>query len=209
MMQAARFEGDGRIVIERCAEPVAGPGEVVLRVRACALCGSDLRPWRQGWPGSPGHEIMGVVDAPGHRVYASRIEESARAATNEFNRGFWLNKVFARMMRPALDRLQLKFASGQVYLDQAATACALERCRLANGKYPETLAALSPQFAKSIPTDVFSGEPLKYHRTDDGQYVLYSIGWNEKDDGGVIAMTKERTPHRITTEGDWVWPQYP
>jgi L-iditol 2-dehydrogenase len=72
MMRAARFEGGGRIVVERCAEPAAGPGEVVLRVRACALCGSDLRPLRQGWPVTPGHEIMGVVQAPGHRLHGRR-----------------------------------------------------------------------------------------------------------------------------------------
>jgi threonine dehydrogenase-like Zn-dependent dehydrogenase len=74
MMQAAKFEGNGRIVIERCAAPVAGPGEVVLRVSACALCGSEImRPLRQGWPMPPGHEIMGVVEAPGHRLDGRRV----------------------------------------------------------------------------------------------------------------------------------------
>ena len=72
MMRAARFEGEGRIVVESRAAPVAGPGEVVLRVRACALCGSDLRPYRQGWPLTPGHEVMGVVNAPAHRLHGRR-----------------------------------------------------------------------------------------------------------------------------------------
>jgi threonine dehydrogenase-like Zn-dependent dehydrogenase len=72
MMRAARFEGNGRIVVESRAAPVAEAGEVVLRVRACALCGSDFRPLRQGWPVTPGHEIMGVVAAPGHRLHGRR-----------------------------------------------------------------------------------------------------------------------------------------
>ena len=40
-------------------------------------------------------------------------------------------------------------------------------------------------------------------RTDDGQYVLYSIGWNEKDDNGV----ESRSAKGILDldRGDWVW----
>lgn len=72
MMRAARFLGEGRIVIEATTDPAPAPGEVLLRVSACALCGSDLRPLRQGWPVTPGHEILGVVDAPGHALHARR-----------------------------------------------------------------------------------------------------------------------------------------
>jgi len=39
---------------------------------------------------------------------------------------------------------------------------------------------------------------VKYHRTAEGRFVLYSVGWNEKDDGGV--------PGKTGLEGDWVWP---
>jgi hypothetical protein len=38
---------------------------------------------------------------------------------------------------------------------------------------------------------------LKYRRTNGGGYLLYSVGWDEKDDGGVAAQSRE--------EGDWVW----
>jgi threonine dehydrogenase-like Zn-dependent dehydrogenase len=72
MMHAARFLGEGRIAIEATPEPEPGPGEVLLRVSACALCGSDLRPLRQGWPVTPGHEILGVVEAPGHALHGRR-----------------------------------------------------------------------------------------------------------------------------------------
>ena len=72
MMRAARFAGEGRIVVEQRPDPEPGSDEVVLRVRSTALCGSDLRPWRQGWPCTPGHEIMGVVESPGHRLHGRR-----------------------------------------------------------------------------------------------------------------------------------------
>jgi L-iditol 2-dehydrogenase len=65
-MRAARFHGEGRISIEAVAPPRPGAGEVTLRVAACALCGSDLRPLQRGWPVTPGHEIAGRVDQPGH-----------------------------------------------------------------------------------------------------------------------------------------------
>ena len=44
-------------------------------------------------------------------------------------------------------------------------ACALERYRLANGQFPETLDALVPKFVAKLPTDVITGTPLKYRRS--------------------------------------------
>ncbi|PWS35616.1 alcohol dehydrogenase [Falsiroseomonas bella] len=65
-MKAARFAGEGRIEIIEAPAPRPTPGEVLLRVTSCALCGSDLRPLRSGWPVTPGHEILGRVEQPGH-----------------------------------------------------------------------------------------------------------------------------------------------
>jgi len=71
-MRHAKFLGEGRIEIGESAWPVPAGGEVLLRVRACSLCGSDLRPLKNGWPLTPGHEIAGVVDAPGHSLHGRR-----------------------------------------------------------------------------------------------------------------------------------------
>lgn len=71
-MKAARFEGEGRITIVQAPVPCPADGEVLLRVVTCSLCGSDLRPWRNGWPLTPGHEIMGVVEHPGHPQHGQR-----------------------------------------------------------------------------------------------------------------------------------------
>lgn len=62
-MKAAVYHGNGRIAIEERPEPVAGPGEIVVRMRACGLCGSDLMRWYQD-PRAPvvlGHEPVGEV----------------------------------------------------------------------------------------------------------------------------------------------------
>jgi L-iditol 2-dehydrogenase len=71
-MRAACFTGAGGIAIRDVPAPSAGEGEVLLRVSACALCGSDLRPLRLGWPVTPGHEIVGRVDQPGHAWHGRR-----------------------------------------------------------------------------------------------------------------------------------------
>ena len=71
-MRHARFVGEGRIEIGDAQWPVASSGEALLRVAACSLCGSDLRPLRNGWPVTPGHEIAGTVDQPGHHLHGQR-----------------------------------------------------------------------------------------------------------------------------------------
>jgi L-iditol 2-dehydrogenase len=71
-VKAARFSGAGAIAIADVPDPAPGDGEVRLRVAACALCGSDLRPLRQGWPVTPGHEILGRVEQPGHAWHGRR-----------------------------------------------------------------------------------------------------------------------------------------
>jgi L-iditol 2-dehydrogenase len=72
-MKFARFHGQGRITVEQGPEPVPGADELLVRVRACALCGSELRQWRNGWPVTPGHEVFGVIDAPTHPRNGERV----------------------------------------------------------------------------------------------------------------------------------------
>ncbi len=111
------------------------------------------------------------------------------------------------MLMPALGSCATKCARVQSSVDLARTAIALERYRLAHGEYPESLAVLAPQFIAKVPHDVIGGQPLKYRRTADKQFVLYSVGWNEKDDGGVVVIPKGSSQPKYD-EGDWVW-RYP
>jgi hypothetical protein len=116
-------------------------------------------------------------------------------------------KVQARMNLPAIANGVKRFATAQASVDLARVACALERYRLAHGEYPEMLDALAPQFIEKIPHDIINGQPLHYRRTEAGQFILYSVGWNETDDGGQIVFTKGGVV--VDREkGDWVW-QYP
>lgn len=65
-MRAARFLGNERIEIIDAPMPVPAPGEVLLKVAYCALCGSERRLYHGGFSLIPGHEVSGtVVDSNG------------------------------------------------------------------------------------------------------------------------------------------------
>jgi hypothetical protein len=139
-------------------------------------------------------------------VITSNSEELEKLGS-KFN--FFDHKFLSSLLLPAMGKIFQKTALCQTVVNQADISCALERYRLANGKLPETLDALAPKFIEKVPRDLIGGEPLNYRRKDDNHYVLYSVGWNEKDDGGVVVFGKgERAPMNIF-QGDWVWPEYP
>ncbi|MEV4100976.1 alcohol dehydrogenase catalytic domain-containing protein [Nonomuraea sp. NPDC049649] len=72
-MKVARFHAPGDIRIEDAPEPVAGPGELKIRVRNCSTCGTDAKIYKFGHhhirpPRVMGHEIAGEVVGTGERV---------------------------------------------------------------------------------------------------------------------------------------------
>jgi len=73
--------------------------------------------------------------------------------------------------------------------------------------YPDNLNELiSTGYLDSLPMDPFSGKPLVYKKTGDG-FVLYSIGEDFKDDGGVMGRDRQGRPKMWADNGDWVfWP---
>jgi hypothetical protein len=114
----------------------------------------------------------------------------------------------AAMSIPNFTKALQTLARNQTRVNQAQIVCALERYHLAHGEYPTTLDALAPQFIEKIPHDIIGGQPLHYRRTNDppsqssgaasGKFLLYSVGWNETDDGGQDIGAD-------FTKGDWVW----
>jgi hypothetical protein len=66
------------------------------------------------------------------------------------------------------------------------TATALEPFHLANHCYPDSLARLVPNFLKTPPKDYVDGQPLRYRRTNDDRFLLYSIGLDGIDDNGQL-----------------------
>jgi hypothetical protein len=149
-----------------------------------------------------------VVDAidlkqnvvPSHKV--DKINEEFETRTKHFHP----NTYVAAIAIPNYSRAIVTFAHGQTSANEAQVACALECYHLAHGEYPETLDALSPQFIEKLPHDIIGGMPLIYHPTADGKFLLYSIGWNETDDGGQVVLKPDGSED--LEKGDWVW-EYP
>lgn len=91
------------------------------------------------------------------------------------------------------------------------TAIALERYYTRHGSYPETLANLEPEFLSSVPADFMDGRPLRYRRTDDGHFRLYSVGLDVTDDGGRMSFRElyvglDSGYCGVDPDGNIVWP---
>ncbi len=80
-MLKAILEGPGRFRVVEVPRPAPGPGEVLLKVRAVGICGSDLHIFREARIGgdpvdagfTPGHECMAIVEAVGAGVDATLV----------------------------------------------------------------------------------------------------------------------------------------
>lgn len=78
------------------------------------------------------------------------------------------------------------------------TVLAIERYRLANqNRLPEKPSELVPSFLPAELMDPFDGKPLRYKKLAKG-YMVYSIGKDQRDDGGVFAEDLKPGPADIT-----------
>ena len=79
-------------------------------------------------------------------------------------------------------------------------ALAIERFRIDRGHPPERLEELAPEYLDAIPQDPYDGQPLRYRR-DESYYMLYSVGYNRRDNGGLLpeaeSQGRRRTPDII------------
>ncbi len=176
-------------------------------------------------------------------AYASRyLQENAVELVDPGRRRVWLDRskgveckaenipvgpgtFLARASLPVFATVVERLAQAQVIVDEAVTACALEKYYLDHHAYPDGLAALVPAYLDHVPSDVIDGAALRYRRTVDGRYQLYSVGWDGQDGGGVIAWPPDRTwrrtngtpaegtsksfPSPVRDRGDWVWQYAP
>ena len=68
-MRAVSLVEAERLEVVEMPAPEAAAGEVLIRVWACGICGSDLTSYKRGlFIGVPGHEVAGVVESVGTGV---------------------------------------------------------------------------------------------------------------------------------------------
>jgi hypothetical protein len=101
---------------------------------------------------------------------------------------------YSLMMLPSLTRAGEAQARHEAMLDLAQLGLAVEQFHAETGAFPQSLAEIADRLADGDPADPFTGKLYAY-RTTDGGFLLYSVGRNLIDDGGVHDLR----------EGDIVW----
>ena len=69
-MKCVSISGERKLVLKDKEVPVSKDGSVVIEVKSCGICGSDIHNWEVGGPVGlvMGHEFAGVVVDPGNRI---------------------------------------------------------------------------------------------------------------------------------------------
>lgn len=73
--------------------PKVGDGDILIRVAACAICGTDVKKYFLGhrliksYPVVPGHELSGEIVAVGKKVREFDVEVDGRKETRTFKEG--------------------------------------------------------------------------------------------------------------------------
>ncbi|HET9628338.1 MAG TPA: alcohol dehydrogenase catalytic domain-containing protein [Novosphingobium sp.] len=132
-MKAIRVHGPGHYSIDEVDEPVAGPKDVVVKVAACGVCGTDVHFVRNGQRqanGDPlplGHEAAGIVEvvgsevtgfAPGQRVFINpMLSTGDEVIGNGGREGAFAPRLLVRSVTGGVSLLPVPEGIG---LDEAA-----------------------------------------------------------------------------------------
>jgi L-iditol 2-dehydrogenase len=85
-MQAVRLLRAHSLQLQDVANPEPGPGDVLIKVEACGICGSDRHMFAGEYPASPpvtlGHEFAGTIVATGAGVQRLRIGDRVTGDPN-------------------------------------------------------------------------------------------------------------------------------
>lgn len=125
-----------------------------------------------------------------------------------------IGEMMISMLMPALSKAALVTDQARAEADAARLHAALERHRLAAGRWPSSLDELAPHMLPSPPLDPYTGDPLRYVLTDAGP-LIYSVGVDREDDGGRHSENAsawrgaDQVQHALTQDpegfgGDWV-----
>ena len=98
-MRAVFMDGVEQLAVREAPVPTPGPGEALLKVHACSVCGSDLKIYRYGnkrlsYPVIVGHEVAGEIVEVGPEVEAVRPGD--RVAVGADVPGVWNENVRGR-----------------------------------------------------------------------------------------------------------------
>lgn len=97
------------------------------------------------------------------------------------------------MLMPTFSRCDELARQAMMRQQAARTTLAILGYRAEHGRFPDRLDALRGKDIPSAPIDVYSGDLLRYRVVGD-DFLLYSVGENLKDDGGVAHAPASTAP---------------
>jgi hypothetical protein len=117
------------------------------------------------------HGFIAVAKLPPHQQYeATGLAEQQIRADREIR----YRAPLSQLMAPATLKVIQASLRHRAELLSAATLIACERFRLTRGRWPESLAEIPKDLLPAIPTDPFTGEPMKFAKLPDG-ITVYSL----------------------------------
>jgi hypothetical protein len=151
-------------------------------------------------------------------------DERKRSASSELRRWArspWLRIKYAPIlvMSPAFQAVDMARSRGDGRGEGALIGIALELYHREHGKWPKSLAELSPRWLPKLPADRMTGQPLHYQIINN-RPVVYSVGADRDDDEGRAPTDDDGRPSAYLAspatmfgspfDGDWViWSTVP
>lgn len=88
-----------------------------------------------------------------------------------------------KLLFPAVEKVAQATWRSSAEMRCAIAGVACERYRMKTGRWPESLAALVPEYLPAVPNDPFDQQPLRFKKMPDG-ILIYTVGVDKQDDGG-------------------------
>ena len=146
-------------------------------------------------------QVIDALDRPEKLPNSIKeLEEDAARARRGFI-GFTAAPLVATAV-PAMAGVVTRTMYCQAFVDMGVVACALARHQLREETLSKDLEALVPEFLAEPVVDVMSGNALHFRREGEREFSLWSVGWNQRDDGGSREPLMPKASWNIE---DWVW----
>jgi len=175
--QAAMFDGlPGNFITNSSGRPVAAPRFIYSAMRSKAELATQIR-----------LTITAMTNC-----YAVGMKAIPTAKTNISKiwlllRGNAVGTILNEMSLSSREKILARKCRENASLRATRTVLALRAFQMTNGRNPQSLEQLLPDFLEAIALDDFDGKPLRYSPI---LKVVYSVGDNLTDDGGVQSTNR-------------------
>ena len=132
------------------------------------------------------------------RPHITKLEEAREPHFSKMSYNYPFRDICFFSVDGALEQQAMYYAR----LGGLKIAVALKIYKAKTGEYPDRLSALSPDILLKLPKDPFTGKDYVYKKGDGG-FIVYSVGENLKDDGGIPRERKRLKDYDIVWTGEF------